>query len=361
MLQSSISNTAQRIVVTGGAGFIGSALIRYLIEHTNAVVLNIDKLTYAVHSDSLKEAESSDRYSFLQIDICDAEKLNCVVKDFGPTAIIHLAAESHVDRSISGPSDFIQTNIVGTYNLLQAARLYLDELSTAACQDFRFLHVSTDEVYGDLAPNDDAFTESSPYAPSSPYAASKASSDHLVRAWARTYNLPTLITNCSNNYGIYQNQEKLIPHVIHCALDGEKLPIYGDGMQIRDWLHVSDHVDALYHVLKYGTCGETYNIGSNNEIANIELVNIICDLLEKEAAGSCYSIAGGSKGFRAQIKYVTDRAGHDNRYAINNSKLTNELNWTPKVTFEMGLRETVRWYVEQYMLNSSVNSARGES
>jgi dTDP-glucose 4,6-dehydratase len=328
-----------RILVTGGAGFIGSALIRHLIDDTDHEVLNLDKLTYAGNLESLRDVENSPRYRFLQADIGDQPAVTEALQAFQPEAIMHLAAESHVDRSIDGPAAFIQTNIVGTYALLEATRAYWSKLDEPRRQAFRFHHISTDEVYGDLHGVDDLFTETTPYAPSSPYSASKAASDHLVRAWQRTYGLPVLLTNCSNNYGPYHFPEKLIPLVILNALDGKALPVYGNGQQVRDWLFVEDHARALLQVVSRGTVGETYNIGGHNEQKNLDVVQAICDLLDElqpRAAGS----------YREQITFVTDRPGHDLRYAIDASKIERELGWTPEETFPSGLRKTVRWYLD---------------
>ncbi len=330
-----------RILVTGGAGFIGSALIRHLIHDTEHSVLNLDKLTYAGNLESLAEIESSDRYQFLQADIADRERVSEALLDFQPDAIMHLAAESHVDRSIDGPAEFIQTNIVGTYQLLEATRAYWQSLSAERREAFRFHHISTDEVYGDLHGVDDLFTETTPYAPSSPYSASKASSDHLVRAWQRTYGLPVLITNCSNNYGPYHFPEKLIPLVILNALDGKPLPVYGNGTQVRDWLFVEDHARALFKVVTEGTVGETYNIGGHNEQKNIDVVRGICALLEELAPQK----PAGIERFEDLITFVKDRPGHDLRYAIDASKIERELGWVPQETFETGLRKTVQWYL----------------
>tara|TARA_R110002051_G_scaffold321850_1_gene410729 strand:- start:1586 stop:2653 length:1068 start_codon:yes stop_codon:yes gene_type:complete len=336
------------ILVTGGAGFIGSAVVRHIINNTQDSVINVDKLTYAGNLESLASIASSDRYVFEQVDICDRVELDRVFTQHKPDAVMHLAAESHVDRSIAAPSDFILTNIVGTYTLLEATREYWNSLSVDAKKAFRFHHISTDEVYGDLPHPDEQgdhssnkelplFTEDTAYAPSSPYSASKASSDHLVRAWLRTYGLPTIITNCSNNYGPYQFPEKLIPLVIMNALDGKLLPIYGKGDQIRDWLYVEDHARALYKVLRAGKIGETYNIGGHNEKRNIEVVKAICSILDiLVPKGTLYA---------EQITYVTDRPGHDRRYAIDASKMSNELNWQPQETFETGLRKTIEWYL----------------
>jgi dTDP-glucose 4,6-dehydratase len=330
-----------RILVTGGAGFIGSALIRHLIQDTEHSVLNLDKLTYAGNLESLAEVENSDRYQFLQADIADRERVDEALLEFQPDAIMHLAAESHVDRSIDGPAEFIQTNIVGTYQLLEATRAYWQSLPTERREAFRFHHISTDEVYGDLHGVDDLFTETTPYAPSSPYSASKASSDHLVRAWQRTYGLPVLITNCSNNYGPYHFPEKLIPLVILNALDGKPLPVYGNGTQVRDWLFVEDHARALFKVVSEGKVGETYNIGGHNEQKNIDVVRGICALLEELAPQK----PEGLERFEDLITFVKDRPGHDLRYAIDASKIERELGWVPQETFETGLRKTVQWYL----------------
>ncbi|MCQ4250348.1 dTDP-glucose 4,6-dehydratase [Pseudomonas stutzeri] len=330
-----------RILVTGGAGFIGSALIRHLIQDTEHSVLNLDKLTYAGNLESLAEVETSDRYRFLQADIADRERVSEALLEFQPDAIMHLAAESHVDRSIDGPAEFIQTNIVGTYQLLEAARAYWQTLPVERREAFRFHHISTDEVYGDLHGVDDLFTETTPYAPSSPYSASKASSDHLVRAWQRTYGLPVLITNCSNNYGPYHFPEKLIPLVILNALDGKPLPVYGNGTQVRDWLFVEDHARALFKVVSEGKVGETYNIGGHNEQKNIDVVRGICALLEELAPHK----PAGIERFEDLITFVKDRPGHDLRYAIDASKIERELGWVPQETFETGLRKTVQWYL----------------
>lgn len=328
-----------RVLITGGAGFIGSAVIRYLINHENDTVYNIDKLTYAGNLDSLINVENNSRYQFEKVDICDAHALKQIFEKFQPEAVMHLAAESHVDRSIDGPAEFIQTNIVGTYHLLEVARQYWMTLPNNQKDSFRFHHISTDEVYGDLQSTTDLFTEQTPYAPSSPYSASKASSDHLVRAWHRTYGLPVVITNCSNNYGPYHFPEKLIPLVILNALDGKPLPIYGNGQQIRDWLYVEDHARALYSVLTEGKIGETYNIGGHNEKKNIEVVNAICELLDE------IQPCADQNSYKEQIIFVKDRPGHDLRYAIDASKIKDELGWVPEESFETGLRKTVNWYL----------------
>lgn len=330
-------------MVTGGAGFIGSAVIRHLIENTPHQVVNLDKLTYAGNLASIANAALSERYQFEQVDICDSAAIARVFTQHQPDAIMHLAAESHVDRSINSASDFIQTNIIGTYTLLEEARRYYEALSPERQAAFRFHHISTDEVYGDLEGTDDLFTEQTAYAPSSPYSASKASSDHLVRAWQRTYALPTVVTNCSNNYGPYHFPEKLIPHMILNALAGKPLPVYGDGHQVRDWLYVEDHARALVKVLLEGEVGETYNIGGHNEKRNIDVVNLLCELLE-EMAGD--QKPEGVSQYRDLITYVKDRPGHDLRYAIDASKIERELGWTPKETFDSGLRKTVAWYLE---------------
>ncbi len=327
-----------KFLITGGAGFIGSAVIRHLIEDTTHKVVNLDKLTYAGNLQSLVSISSSERYSFEQVDICDSIELKRVFETHKPDIVMHLAAESHVDRSIDGPGEFIQTNIVGTYTLLEEARNYYDSLDGSRQAIFRFHHISTDEVYGDLEGTNDLFTETTPYAPSSPYSASKASSDHLVRAWQRTYGFPTLITNCSNNYGPYHFPEKLIPLVILNALEGKPLPIYGKGEQIRDWLFVEDHARALVIVATKGIISETYNIGGHNEKKNIEVVETICDILDKRVPTT--------RPYRELISFVADRPGHDVRYAIDASKIAKELDWTPKETFETGLEKTVEWYLD---------------
>ncbi|MCA4015301.1 dTDP-glucose 4,6-dehydratase [Vibrio vulnificus] len=330
-----------KILVTGGAGFIGSAVVRHIINDTQDSVVNLDKLTYAGNLESLASVAYSDRYAFEQVDICDRAELDRVFSVHQPDAVMHLAAESHVDRSIDGPAAFIETNIVGTYTLLEAARNYWNSLPCERKAVFRFHHISTDEVYGDLEGTDDLFTETTSYAPSSPYSASKASSDHLVRAWLRTYGLPTIVTNCSNNYGPYHFPEKLIPLMILNAIEGKALPVYGDGMQIRDWLFVEDHARALYKVVTEGKVGETYNIGGHNEKANIEVVKTICSLLEELVPNKPQGVAQ----YLDLITYVKDRPGHDVRYAIDASKIERELGWKPQETFESGIRTTVEWYL----------------
>ncbi|WP_340616517.1 dTDP-glucose 4,6-dehydratase [Xenorhabdus entomophaga] len=351
-----------KILVTGGAGFIGSALIRYIINHTNDNVINVDKLTYAGNLESLKEIDNSPRYSFEKADICDQNRLDNILEQYQPDAVMHLAAESHVDRSISGPSDFIETNIIGTYTLLEATRNYWQQLPEDKKNKFVFHHISTDEVYGDLPHPDQSqdsatlplFTEKTAYAPSSPYSASKASSDHLVRAWHRTYGLPTVVTNCSNNYGPYHFPEKLIPLVILNALEGKPLPIYGKGDQIRDWLYVEDHAQALYKVVTMGKIGKTYNIGGHNEKKNIEVVNTICKLLDELKPKSQGS-------YQDQITYVADRPGHDRRYAIDVSKINGDLGWLPQETFEEGIRKTIHWYLDNQAWVQNVKSGAYKS
>ncbi|WP_102505110.1 dTDP-glucose 4,6-dehydratase [Salinivibrio kushneri] len=356
-----------KILVTGGAGFIGSAVIRHIIQHTNDSVINLDKLTYAGNLESLASVSESDRYAFEQVDICNRAELARVFTEHQPDAVMHLAAESHVDRSIDGPAAFVETNIVGTYTLLEATREYWNELDERAKQAFRFHHISTDEVYGDLPHPDDVkqgaesanealpmFLETTPYAPSSPYSASKASSDHLVRAWMRTYGLPTIVTNCSNNYGPYHFPEKLIPLVILNALAGKALPIYGKGDQIRDWLYIEDHARALYKVVTEGEVGETYNIGGHNEKKNVEVVEAICAILD--------TLVPKTTSYAKQITYVQDRPGHDRRYAIDSSKMQQALGWTPVETFETGLKKTVQWYLDNqtWCQNVQNGSYQGE-
>lgn len=347
-----------RILITGGAGFIGSAVIRHIIDKTSNSVINLDKLTYAGNLESLSEVYSHERYVFEQVDICNRTELDRVFSEYQPDAVMHLAAESHVDRSIDGPAAFIETNIVGTYTLLEATRAYWNSLADDKKQAFRFHHISTDEVYGDLEGTDDLFTETTSYEPSSPYSASKASSDHLVRAWQRTYGLPTIITNCSNNYGPYHFPEKLIPLMILNALEGKPLPVYGNGMQIRDWLFVEDHARALYKVVTEGEVDETYNIGGHNEKANIDVVKTICTLLEELVPNK----PEGVNQYFDLITYVTDRPGHDVRYAIDASKIERELGWKPEETFESGIRKTVEWYLnnEQWWSRVLDGSYAGE-
>ncbi|MBP2156590.1 dTDP-glucose 4,6-dehydratase [Erwinia rhapontici] len=351
-----------KILVTGGAGFIGSAVVRHIITQTTDSVVNVDKLTYAGNPESVVGVSNDARYAFVQADICDKDAISAIFNEHQPDAVMHLAAESHVDRSISGPADFIETNIVGTYIMLEAARSYWSGLDSTRKTAFRFHHISTDEVYGDLPHPDEMndnsaalplFTETTAYAPSSPYSASKASSDHLVRAWLRTYGLPTIITNCSNNYGPYHFPEKLIPLVILNALDGKPLPVYGRGDQIRDWLYVEDHARALYTVVTKGKIGETYNIGGHNEKQNLEVVETICDLLDE--------MVPKATRYREQITYVADRPGHDRRYAIDASKISQELNWQPQETFDSGIRKTVQWYLDNTEWVSNVKSGAYQS
>jgi dTDP-glucose 4,6-dehydratase len=331
----------KKILVTGGAGFIGSAVVRHIINETSDSVVVVDKLTYAGNLASLVPVAADPRFAFEQVDICNRSELDRVFATHQPDLVMHLAAESHVDRSIDGPAAFIETNVVGTYTLLEAARLYWNALPEAKKSAFRFHHISTDEVYGDLHGSDDFFTETTPYAPSSPYSASKAGSDHLVRAWLRTYGLPTLVTNCSNNYGPYHFPEKLIPLTILNALAGKPLPVYGNGQQVRDWLFVEDHARALYIVVTTGKIGETYNIGGHNERQNLQVVETVCDLLEELASQK----PQGLDSYRSLITFVTDRPGHDLRYAIDAAKIARELGWTPHETFESGMRKTVQWYL----------------
>lgn len=326
------------LLVTGGAGFIGSALVRKLVSETGYGVVNLDSLTYAGNLESLAEVDADDRYSFLRADICDADAMRSAFEQYQPSAVVHLAAESHVDRSIDGPGAFVQTNVVGTFTLLQATLRYFRSLSAGDAEAFRFLHVSTDEVFGTLG-EAGLFTEQTPYQPNSPYSASKAASDHLVRAWFHTYHVPVLTSNCSNNYGPYQFPEKLIPLVIQNAIAGKPLPVYGSGENIRDWLYVDDHADALLTVLEAGTPGETYNVGGGNERRNIDVVRSICALLDDLSP----SAAIGPR--EALIRFVVDRPGHDLRYAIDASKIRRELGWSPRETFESGLRKTVEWYL----------------
>ncbi|PQJ30238.1 dTDP-glucose 4,6-dehydratase [Rubritalea profundi] len=339
-----------KILVTGGAGFIGSALIRFLIKHTQHEVVNVDKLTYAGNLDSLTECCGDPRYFFEQVDICDAAEVNRILSKYQPDKVMHLAAESHVDRSIDSPGEFIKTNVIGTYVLLHASLEYFKSLDEEKQQNFRFHHISTDEVYGDLGA-EGLFTEGTPYDPSSPYSASKASSDHLVRAWSRTFNLPVVITNCSNNYGPYQFPEKLIPLVIGNALAGKPLLIYGDGSQVRDWLYVDDHVLALLTVLEKGILGETYNIGGHNERQNIEVVKTICEILDRKVSDK----PKGVSSFSELITYVKDRPGHDLRYAIDASKIESDLGWKPSESFESGIAKTIDWYLNNAQWSERVS------
>lgn len=333
-----MAQSYQKILVTGGAGFIGSAVVRHLINNLNCSVVNVDKLTYAGNLSSLSSVDQNPLYSFEYADINDRSLITVILDQHQPDAIMHLAAESHVDRSIDGPSDFIQTNIVGTYSLLECARSYWRQLSSSKQDDFRFHHISTDEVFGTLGETD-SFTEETAYDPRSPYSASKASSDHLVRAWHETYGLPVVLSNCSNNYGPYHFPEKLIPLMIIKALKGEKLPVYGTGENIRDWLYVDDHANALCKILFEGKKGESYNVGGNAEVSNLDVVRNICRLLDE------LSPRPGMSRYEEQIDFVADRPGHDYRYAIDSTKIRNELGWKPIETFETGLRRTVEWYL----------------
>ena len=363
-MQFKTQNEIQKILVTGGAGFIGSAVIRHLINDTEHIVVNVDKLTYAGNLESLKSIQDNERYFFEQVDICDAAELKRLFNEHQPDIVMHLAAESHVDRSIDGPGEFIHTNIIGTYTLLEQARAYSNELDNGKKANFKFHHISTDEVYGDLPHPEEfnnstmplpLFKEDTSYAPSSPYSASKASSDHLVRAWHRTYGLPILVTNCSNNYGPYHFPEKLIPLVILNALEGKNLPVYGKGNQIRDWLYVEDHARALVVVALKGRVGETYNIGGHNEKQNIDVVRSICAILDE--------LVPSTNLYSAQIMHVPDRPGHDMRYAIDASKIEQELGWFPLETFESGMKKTVKWYIDnpewsQHVLDGSYQRER---
>jgi len=344
-----------KVLVTGGSGFIGSNLVRLLVEEKGESVINLDKLTYAGNAESLVDLEGNPNYTFEQVDLCDAAALAEIFSEHKPDAVMHLAAESHVDRSIDGPGEFIQTNIVGTYNLLQAALDYWRNLPEG--NGFRFLHVSTDEVFGSLAPDAPGFSETTAYDPHSPYSASKAASDHLARAWNDTYGLPVLVTNCSNNYGPYQFPEKLIPVVILKCLRGEPVPVYGKGENVRDWLYVTDHAEALYTVITKGRIGETYNIGGNNERQNIELVRTLCTLMDK------FAPMDNAKSYEELISFVTDRPGHDMRYAIDSTKIREELGWEPNEDFESGFRKTVKWYLDnrvwwQHILDGSYKLER---
>lgn len=342
----------ETILVTGGAGFIGSALVRMLINDTPNKIVNVDKLTYAGNLDTLRSVVDNDRHIFEQVDICDGAAIERILSQYRPDRLIHLAAESHVDRSIDGPSEFINTNIVGTYTLLENARVYWKTLSKNGRKNFRFHHVSTDEVYGSLGPGG-LFTESTPYRPNSPYSASKASSDHLVRAWWKTYGLPTLISNCSNNYGPYQYPEKMIPLMISKALEGKGLPVYGKGENVRDWLYVEDHVEALWQICNSGRPGEVYNVGGDSEVTNIDVVRRICGMLDENVPR-----ADGSS-YESQIEFVQDRPGHDLRYAIDATKIHSELGWTARESFESGLRKTVQWYLDNAEWRSAVKEKYG--
>ena len=347
----------KKFLITGGAGFIGSALIRHIINNTNHFVINVDKLTYAGNLESLSHIESNERYSFEQTDICKTDEINIIFKKYRPDIVIHLAAATHVDRSIDAPDDFIQTNIVGTYVLLQLARNYWSELKSGTKKDsFRFHHVSTDEVYGDLEGTNDLFTEKTSYAPSSPYSAAKASSDHLVRAWYRTFKLPTLITNCSNNYGPFQFPEKLIPLTILNALEGKPIPIFGDGKQARDWLYVDDHARALLLVALSGKPGETYNIGGHNEIQNIDVIKTVCQILDEVQPSKIGSISK----YEDLMTFVNDRPGHDLRYAIDASKISNALGWNPDENFNTGILKTVKWYLNNKAWWEKLQDGRDE-
>lgn len=328
-----------KVMITGGSGFIGSAVVRRVVQSRGFDVVNVDKLTYAANPDNLRDVEQSRRYSFVKADICDRAALEIIFSEHQPDVVMHLAAESHVDRSIDGPAEFVSTNIVGTYQLLEAARTYLATLGAERREKFRFHHVSTDEVYGELG-EFGQFTETTPYAPNSPYSASKASSDMLVRAWGRTFDVPFVISNCSNNYGPYQHPEKLIPVVILNCISGRPIPVYGAGSNVRDWLYVDDHAEALLTVMERGEIGETYNIGGDAEMANIDLVRTICTILDEE------SPAADGRPYAEMIEFVTDRPGHDLRYAVDASKIKSRLRWSPSVTLQEGLRATVRWYLE---------------
>ena len=342
----------RKILITGGAGFIGSNLIRYIINNTRYSVINVDKLTYSGNLESLDSVNLNDRYSFEKVDICDAEEIKRVFNEYQPDLVMHLAAESHVDRSIDSPGEFIQTNIFGTYVLLEQSRVYWLKLNHPKKNNFRFHHISTDEVYGDLEDRSSLFTEQTSYSPSSPYSASKASSDHLVRSWQRTFGLPTIITNCSNNYGPFQFPEKLIPLIIRNALKGKNLPVYGSGEQIRDWLYVEDHVRALLVAALDGSVGETYNIGGHNEMQNIQVVKAICSILDDLVPSQIDKI----NKYEELIEFVEDRSGHDKRYAIDASKIALELNWTPKETFETGIKKTINWYIQNDVWCDQVQS-----
>ena len=352
-----MDKAVKKFLITGGAGFIGSALIRHIINDTSYKVVNIDKLTYAGNLESLESIEGNERYVFERADICNNIKIRRIFNQHQPDVVMHLAAESHVDRSIEGPDEFIKTNIMGTYQLLEQSRLYFSDLDDRKKGEFRFHHISTDEVYGDLGDTEFLFTEKTSYNPSSPYSASKASSDHLVRAWQRTFNLPTLITNCSNNYGPYQFPEKLIPLMILNALDFKELPVYGDGNQIRDWLYVDDHARALLHVALKGKVGNTYNIGGYNEMKNIEVIKQICSILDE----LCPCKIKGITSYKKLITFVDDRIGHDVRYAIDASKIKTELNWMPHETFETGIRKTIQWYLDNRTWSDHVKDGSYQS
>lgn len=345
---------SKKILVTGGAGFIGSAFIRHVIKNTSHSIFNIDKLNYASNLQNLKNIESSKRYFFEKLDISNASKIQKILKKFQPDIILHLAAETHVDRSIDSPVEFLKTNVIGTFVMLEETRKYYSNLSNNKKKNFRFHHVSTDEVFGDLNNKNDLFREETSYAPSSPYSASKASSDHFVRAWQRTFKLPTLITNCSNNYGPYQYPEKLIPLVIMNALNGNELPVYGNGKQIRDWLYVDDHAKALLQVALNGKIGETYNIGGHNEIENIEVVKKICNILDKLYP----SKIKGLKKYQQLINFVDDRPGHDKKYAIDATKIKKKLKWKPQETFETGIEKTVKWYLENRIWYNKIKNIK---
>ena len=346
--KSNNSRYSNCVLVTGGCGFIGSNFVLDWLANEDAAVVNLDALTYAGNPENLASVAEDRRYTFVRGDICDAELLEHIFREHRPRAVVHFAAESHVDRSILGPDAFLKTNIDGTFQLLKAARTFYETLADQERPAFRFLHVSTDEVYGTLEPDDPAFSETTPYAPNSPYAASKASSDMLVRAWHHTYKMPTLVTNCSNNYGPFQFPEKLIPLTISNALAGKALPVYGDGQQVRDWLYVVDHCTAIRTVLRKGRLGETYNVGGNNQRANLDVVRTICALLDE--------LKPDAKPYAEQIKFVQDRPGHDRRYAINARKISGELGWTPEETFETGLRKTVKWYLDNEAWVNDVTS-----
>lgn len=347
----------KRIMITGGAGFIGSAMVRHIIANTKYKVINVDKLTYASSLDSLLSVQCNERYHFEEVDICDALQIERILNTHRPDIVMHLAAESHVDKSIYSPKEFIRTNIYGTYNLLEKVREYWSNLDQSKSKSFRFHHVSTDEVFGDLGNTDSLFTESTPYAPSSPYSASKAGADHLVRAWQRTFGLPTVITNCSNNYGPYQFPEKLIPLTILNAIKGKNLPIYGSGEQVRDWLFVDDHAKALLEVALRGEVGSTYNIGGHNQLRNIDVVRTVCGVLDNLRP----SKLPGIDNYRQLITHVEDRAGHDVRYAVDAGKIKSELNWVPIETFETGIRKTVEWYIHNFTWCENILNGNSES